>query len=263
MKVAIIIPARYGSARFPGKPLAKILGKEMLLHVYESAQKAAQNNTDISITVATEDARILAFCEEHSMACVETSEDCASGTDRVYEAAQSFSQKPDFIVNLQGDLIAPPHFIRSMIDDYTNNPNADIITPVTQLSWDDLDRLREAKKTTPFSGTTVVMDKDNGAMWFSKNIIPAIRKEEVLREKSDISPVFRHLGMYSYSYAALSKYIELAESTYEKLEGLEQLRALENGLKIRCVPVDYGDFPILPGIDSPEDIKRAEALLRK
>jgi 3-deoxy-manno-octulosonate cytidylyltransferase (CMP-KDO synthetase) len=178
------------------------------------------------------------------------------------EALENSGTKADFIVNLQGDLIAPPHFIKALIETYKADKAADIVTPVVQLDWTALDKLRQAKAVTPFSGTTVTIDKDQYALWFSKNIIPALRKEEKLRDLNPHSPVFRHIGMYGYSYNGLKKYVSLPHAHYEGLEGLEQLRALENGMKIKCVAIDYGAFPAFPGIDSPEDLARAEALLQ-
>lgn len=263
MKTAIIIPARYGSTRFPGKPLAKIKGRELLLWVYESAMETAQTIPNVTVLVATEDHRIERFCVQHDLNCVMTSETCESGTDRAMEALHNSHLKPDFIVNLQGDLIAPPHFINALIETYKTDKKADIVTPVVQLDWTALDALRQAKITTPFSGTTVAIDTDQYALWFSKNIIPAIRKEEKLRDLNPHSPIFRHIGMYGYSLEGLKKYVALPHAHYEQLEGLEQLRALENGMKIKCVAVEYGQFPAFPGIDSPEDLARAEKLLAK
>jgi 3-deoxy-manno-octulosonate cytidylyltransferase (CMP-KDO synthetase) len=123
-----------------------------------------------------------------------------------------------------------------------------------------LDTLRESKKTTPFSGTTAILDSNNRALWFSKNVIPAIRKEDRTQPHS---PVYRHIGLYGYARAALQKYVTLPPSHYEQLEGLEQLRAIENGMTIQAVVVDYKGRPAMTGIDSPEDLQRAEALLKK
>ena len=106
------------------------------------------------------------------------------------------------------------------------------------------------------------MSETGRAFWFSKNIIPAIRKEAALRAASDLSPVYRHIGLYGYSYTALEKYVTLKPGIYEELEGLEQLRALENGMSIQCVTVDYKGRPSMSGIDSPEDLARAERLLQ-
>ena len=264
VKTLVVIPARYGSTRFPGKPLAKIAGKEMLLRVYEIAKKGTKN-TDAHIVVATEDERIMQFCQEKGIECLMTSDKCKTGSDRICEAVQKLGEKPDFIINLQGDNpVCPPNFVAELIKTFEEDQSADLVTPVTQLNWDELDELRENKKVTPFSGTTCVVDKDNYAQWFSKNIIPAIRKEKELREKDAKSPIIRHIGMYGYKYDALFKFSKLDEGQLEKLEGLEQLRFLENGMKIKVAKVDYGAFRgSMGGVDSPEDIKRAEELFKK
>jgi 3-deoxy-manno-octulosonate cytidylyltransferase (CMP-KDO synthetase) len=261
---AIIIPARYASTRFPGKPLALLGGKSMLARVYDHAYEAAQGLSNVTLSVATDDERIADHCRDNGMDFVFTSPDCLTGSDRVMEAANQLGTRPDFIINLQGDApFTPPDFIRAMLDDFLSNPDIDVITPVTRLNWDALDKLRKNKLTTPFSGTTAVIDSQRNALWFSKNIIPAIRKEESLRDKDSVSPVYRHIGLYGYSYHALQKFVSLPEGIYEKLEGLEQLRFLENGMHIRAVIVDYKGRPSMSGIDSPEDLARAEELLRQ
>lgn len=264
MKSTIVIPARYASTRFPGKPLAKIAGQTMLQRVVRVAQAAIQGIPHSSIIVATDDERILRYCKDLDVTAVMTSEHAPAGTDRVAEAVQQLKEKPDFVINLQGDApLTPPDFLRALIDAFTANP-CDVVTPVTQLDWIQLDKLRESKQTTPFSGTTAVFDDKTGrAFWFSKTILPAIRKEAELRKQSKMSPVYRHIGLYGYSTKMLEQYIRLPESRYEKLEGLEQLRLLENGFVIHCVPVDFRGRANMSGIDSPEDVARAEELIAK
>lgn len=263
VKTLVVIPARYGSSRFPGKPLAKIRGKEMLLRVYEIAKKGTEG-TDARIVTATEDERIYEFCTAHGIECVMTSDACKTGSDRVCETVKKLGVEPEFIINLQGDNpVCPPWFIKELIKAFEEDKSVDLVTPCVELSWEALDKLREAKKTTPFSGTTCVADKNGYALWFSKNIIPALRKEADLREKSDKSPVLRHIGLYGYRTDSLFKFKELEESVYEKLEGLEQLRFLENGMRIKIAKVDYGAFEGMSGVDSPEDLARAEALFEK
>lgn len=263
VKTLVVIPARYGSSRFPGKPLAKIAGKEMLLRVVDIARKGTAK-TEARIVVATEDQRIMDFCAAHGVECLMTSDACKTGSDRVCEAVKILDEKPEFIINLQGDNpVCPPWFIEELIKTFEEDKSVDLVTPCTELSWEALDKLRESKKTTPFSGTTCVADKNGYALWFSKNIIPAVRKEADLREKSAKSPVLRHIGLYGYKAESLFKFKELEESPYEKLEGLEQLRFLENGMKIKIAKVDYGAFEGMSGVDSPEDVKRAEALFEK
>ncbi len=261
MSTLIVIPARYGSTRFPGKPLAKIAGKTMLSRVVSIAKAAIQGKQNIDVVVATDDTRISAHCEELGVNSVMTPIACETGTDRALFATQALNQTPDFVINLQGDVpLMPPKFIKALLDEIERDPTISMITPVTQLSWDALDTLRHNKKTTPFSGTCAILDKNNNAVWFSKNIIPAIRKEEALRTEANFSPVFRHIGLYGYSRALLEQYVTWAPSRYEQLEGLEQLRVLEQGHPIRCVQVS-SSRPTLSGVDSPEDVQRAEALI--
>ncbi|KTC91377.1 3-deoxy-manno-octulosonate cytidylyltransferase [Fluoribacter dumoffii] len=262
MYTAIVIPARYASTRLPGKPLAMIRGQSMLQRVVQLSLAAAEGLKNVSVVVATDDARIIRHCDELGVSSVMTSPEAPSGTDRVAEAVRSMTNKPDFILNMQGDApLTPPDFLRALIDAYAASP-CDAVTPVTQLTWKQLDNLRQNKLTTPFSGTTAVFHETTGnAFWFSKNIIPAVRKEEELRQQSELSPVFRHIGLYGYSRDMLEQFISLPESPFEKMEGLEQLRILENGYTLRCVPVDYKGRASMSGIDSPEDIARAEALI--
>jgi 3-deoxy-manno-octulosonate cytidylyltransferase (CMP-KDO synthetase) len=265
MKTAIIIPARYASTRLPGKPLSMIRGKTMLQRVVEISKAAAKGLKNISVIVATDDDRIAEHCKKLDVLFVMTDPKALTGTDRVAEAVRQLKEKPDFILNMQGDApLTPPDFLRAMIESFIKNP-CDAITPVTQLTWEALDKLREDKKTTPYSGTTAVFDeKTELAFWFSKNIIPVIRKESELRKtskNSDKSPVYRQIGLYGYSYNMLEKYVALPESKFEKLEGLEQLRILENHYAIRCITVDYENRANMSGVDSPEDITRAEKLI--
>lgn len=264
MKIAIVIPARYASTRLPGKPLAMISGQTMLQRVVRLSQAAAKGLENTSIVVATDDERIIKHCNEIGVQSIMTPPTSPSGTDRVAQAVCQMNDKPNFILNMQGDApLTPPDFLRAMIDAFISSP-CDSVTPVTQLTWEELDMLRQNKLTTPFSGTTAVFDENTGnAFWFSKTILPAIRKEEELRKKNDLSPVFRHIGLYGYSLTMLEHYGNLPESKFEKLEGLEQLRLLENGYTIRCVPVNFKGRANMSGIDSPEDIARAEKLIKK
>ena len=262
MKTAIVIPARFASTRLPGKPLAMISGQTMLQRVVALSRVAAMGLKHVSVVVATDDERIARHCDEIGVVSVMTPVESLTGTDRVADVVRQMKDKPDFILNMQGDApLTPPDFLRAMIESFAALP-CDAVTPVTQLTWEQLDTLRQNKLTTPFSGTTAVFDEKTGhAFWFSKAIIPALRKEDDLRKKNNKSPVFRHIGLYGYSVDMLEKYIPLPESTCEQLEGLEQLRLLENGYTIRCVPVDFKGRANMSGIDSPEDILRAETLI--
>ena len=263
-RVAIAIPARYGSTRFPGKPLAVINGKTMLQRVYEIAQIAAAAYDNISIFITTEDRRIVTHCEELGAPCITTPPSCPTGSDRVLSAIRQLDIWPDFIINLQGDApFPPPSVIQKMIDAFEDNARAEVITPVHKLSWTDLDKLKKSKKKTPFSGTTATVNKQGRALWFSKNIIPAIRNEKELRAQSTYSPVYQHIGLYGFRSDILERFCRLPQGTYEELEGLEQLRMLENGIRIDTVDIGIEDGIIQSGIDSPEDIKRAEKHIKK
>lgn len=267
MKTLIVIPARYGSSRLPGKPLMKIAGKEMVVRVWENACKAAQRFEGCEVIVATEDERILDFCKSKNINVMMTSDECLTGTDRVVEVVSKCENKPEFVVNLQGDNpICPTWFIEAVVGEYYKDPAVDTVTPVVQLKWSELDRLRENKKVSPFSGTTAVFNENNDAFYFSKNIIPAIRKEEKYRDSDFLSPVHRHIGLYGYKREVLEKISKMPESLYEKLEGLEQLRWIENGIKVRCVKVDYRSYEKmagLSGVDTAEDIVRVEKVLEE
>lgn len=262
MNLAIIIPARYGSTRFPGKPLAVIAGKTMLERVVDAARAAAASLPNVTVMVATEDKRIADLAGKINAECVMTSAKCATGSDRVLEAIKKSGGAFDFVVNLQGDApFTPPDVIVKIIEAYKNFPRHEVITPVHQLSWKELDALREAKKTTPFSGTTAILDERGRTLWFSKSIIPLMRDEDALRKKGPVSPVFQHIGLYGFRMDTLEKFCALPPGKYEMLEGLEQLRLLENGIKIQSVNVDIDSGLMHSGIDSPEDLKRAEEML--
>lgn len=263
MRLAIAIPARYGSTRFPGKPLVKIAGKSMLERVHEIALFAAQDYDHVEVFITTEDPRIADHAKEIGANCIMTPASCPTGSDRVLSAIRQMSEWPDFILNLQGDApFTPPAVIKQIFDAFADNPRAEVITPVHRLSWHDLDRLREKKKTTPFSGTTAIINESGKALWFSKNILPAIRKEDELRAELEFSPVYQHIGLYGYRSDILETFCRLPEGTYEGLEGLEQLRMLENGIHIQTVELDIEKGMIQSGVDSPEDIARAEAHIK-
>ncbi|QQG35915.1 MAG: 3-deoxy-manno-octulosonate cytidylyltransferase [Micavibrio aeruginosavorus] len=263
MKTAIIIPARYGSTRFPGKPLALIDGRSMLSRVYAKGMQAAIHGRNIAVMIATDDDRIAAHAREIGARCVMTDSRCATGSDRVLQAADNSGEVFDFLIGLQGDApFTPVGILKALIDTIAENPEFDVVTPVHRLSWRDLDSLRAAKQTTPFSGTTCIRHADGRALWFSKNIIPAIREEEKLRAQSPLSPVWQHMGVYGYRADILRRFVKWPQTPYEKLEGLEQLRFLENDIAVQTVEVSGAHGPLQSGIDSPEDIARAEAHIK-
>jgi 3-deoxy-manno-octulosonate cytidylyltransferase (CMP-KDO synthetase) len=209
--------------------------------------------------VATDDDRIAAHASEIGVEAVMTEASLPSGTDRCRAAAGIAAPDADFIVNLQGDApFTPPAHVRALID---NAAKGDVVTPVIPLTWAELDRLRERKKMTPFSGTTCIRAADGRAIWFSKTILPAMRAEEKLRKADNVSPVLQHVGLYGYRREALERIAQLPPSRYEELEGLEQLRFIENGLSVLAVDVEASALPSA-GIDTPEDAEHAAAMLK-
>ncbi|MBI1327354.1 MAG: 3-deoxy-manno-octulosonate cytidylyltransferase [Alphaproteobacteria bacterium] len=265
MRKFIIIPARYASTRLPGKPLAKIAGHTMLERVISVAYQAIQGITDWTIAVATEDDRIMDYCLGIDVQCLMTSDKCRTGSDRVLEAAKMLKAQPeDIVFSLQGDApFVPPVILQKVLAEFEENEDARVVTPVVNLTWKQLDGLRAQKLETPFSGTTAVVDKDNRALWFSKNIMPAMRNEKRLREQMEHTPILQHLGLYGYKFSTLQEFHRLPEGVYERLEGLEQLRFIENGIPIHAVLLESSLDRAQSGIDSPEDIIRAEGVIDK
>jgi 3-deoxy-manno-octulosonate cytidylyltransferase (CMP-KDO synthetase) len=264
IKVAIIIPARYGSSRLPGKPLVKIAGKEMVQRVYENAQIAASKFNDVNVYVATDDSRIAEFLDEIGAKYVMTSIEAATGTDRVYEAALKLEEKPTHLINYQGDNpTAPPWFVEAMIEQFMKEPEVRVVTPCVRLSWEEYDKLKEHKIKSPGSGTLVTKDKANFAYWFSKNFIPNIKKYDKYRDHHALSPYFRHVGLYGYSLEAIKFFCNSYKGFYEEIEELEQLRFIENGVKIKMVEVDYNGRSAMSGVDAPSDVEKAEQFFKE
>ncbi|MEL6707975.1 MAG: manno-octulosonate cytidylyltransferase [Pseudomonadota bacterium] len=257
----VVIPARYGSTRLPGKPLLKIAGRTLLERVVANAQKAASLAGHCRVVVATDDQRIAQHAEQIGVEAVMTSPDLDSGSARAQAAVEALACHPDGVINLQGDApFIPTSTIASLIEQLRMG-QAPVVTPVYQLAWDRLDRLREHKRNAPFSGTTCARDAHGRALWFSKGIIPSIRNEETLRD-APLSPVWQHLGLYAYSRDALDWFVSATPGHYETLEGLEQLRFLENGWSIATVPVPAPEHA-LSGIDTPEDAALAEKAIAR
>jgi 3-deoxy-manno-octulosonate cytidylyltransferase (CMP-KDO synthetase) len=260
MKTLIVVPARHASTRLPGKPLALIAGRSMVERVASLAQRATAVLDNAEFVVATDDTRILEHCRDAGIPVVMTDPSLPSGSDRALAAVKGLGARPDFVVNLQGDAPFTPAAHVVAIVKALETSGTDAATPYIRLSWDALDRLRAHKLETPFSGTTLLTDPSGRAIWFSKIILPAMRKEAELRKLNPLSPVLQHIGLYGFRLAALKQYCAMPESRYERLEGLEQLRLIENGLTIQAVEVQPGRIA-MPGIDTAEDIALAERLV--
>ena len=263
MQILIAVPARFGSTRLPGKPLLEICGKTMLQRVYAIAMLAAKKYQNIECCVATDDERIVTYCNANNINCMLTPIDCRTGTDRLHAMLTKCQSQPQFVVNLQGDNpLCPPWIVQAIIDTYLANPGCEVVTACKRLSWQELAQLRSSKQATPFSGTTAIVDQNLQAIWFSKQVLPAIRNEaEHMLRDPQYSPVLRHIGLYGYRTDILAKIAALSAGYYEQYEGLEQLRFLENGIKIQVALVDYRGRMSMSGVDAPADIAKAEYII--
>jgi len=258
----IVVPARFGSKRLPGKPLIRIAGRTLLERVVAVAREAAALARNAEVLVATDDERIAAHAAELGCAAVLTSPDISSGSGRACAAALSRAERPEIVVNLQGDAPFVPAPVVAGLMEAARASAAAVATPVVRMAWDELDRMREHKQRAPFSGTTCIRGTDGRALWFSKAIIPAMRDEAERRVREPFSPVFRHLGLYAYRLPALERFEQSHPSHYEQLEGLEQLRFLEMGLDILTVEIAPPSHS-MSGIDTAEDVALAESLIAR
>lgn len=259
-RVAVVIPARHGSTRLPGKPLLDVAGTTLLGRVVEIAQRVTIPD-GVMVVVATDHEGIAEHARNLGAIAIMTSPDAPSGTDRALQAVHNGELDAEVIVNLQGDApFTPPAFVEAVISAF-EDAEIDVATPVHRLSWPELVQLRAAKREAPFSGTCAIVAENGDAIWFSKQVIPAIRNETARRDAGEVCPVLKHVGLYAYRREVLERIVIQPPSHYERLEGLEQLRFLEMGLKVRTVPVAFDSELVGFGVDAPEDLRRAEALL--
>lgn len=254
MSAVAIIPARYASSRFPGKPLAKVAGVEMIRRVWAIA-RAAQGVS--RAVVATDDARILEFVRGFGGEAVMTPESCRNGTERTQAAAEALGLRAGAIVNLQGDaVLTPPWAIGALAGEMARDPKVQVATLATRMAPATIEALKRQKAGGQAGGTTVTFDRFGDAMYFSKAIIPFVKKPDAA------PPIWRHIGIYAFTPETLARYATLEMGPFEKAEELEQLRALEHGIKMRVVPCDYRGRTHW-SIDSPGDLREAEAIVAR
>ena len=245
MKTVGIIPSRYGSSRFPGKPLAMIAGKPLVAWVVEAAKRAESLD---DVLVATDDERIVAAVEAHGGKAVMTPSELPSGTDRIACAAGEFADD-DILVNIQGDEpLMDPELVDRLVARMKGDGKWDMATAVTPI--------RSAQDLAAKTVVKVVLDRDDGALYFSRCPIPCDRDRE-----PDLSGglYVRHLGIYAYRGGFLRKYIAEPPCALECAEKLEQLRALWMGGRIAVIRTEDEGI----GVDTPEDAARVEAILAK
>jgi 3-deoxy-manno-octulosonate cytidylyltransferase (CMP-KDO synthetase) len=245
MKILVVIPARFASTRFPGKMLAEVGGKSLILHAWENARKAKRVDR---VLVATDDERILSVIEEAGGHAVMTDPELPSGTDRI---AAALAHEPDadsfdYVINIQGD---EPLFSADELDQFIAQleQNGNIV-PMATLAR----QMGPEENVTDPHVVKVVTDNDGFALYFSRSPIPYDRDAGGVG-----TGLLHHLGIYAYRPETLKKLVALPPGRHEMKEKLEQLRALENGIRIQVVLTKIRSI----GVDMPEDVKRVESLL--
>ena len=233
MNVLCVIPARYASTRLPGKPLKLIAGKPMIQRVYEQAARAKLPER---VIVATDDRRVYDAVRAFGGHVEMTSEECASGTDRLAEVAEYYPDA-DVIVNVQGDEpMLPPEIIDRLAQAFEQTPDLKMATMKVLMREDEYDDPSAVK---------VVTDVNGYALYFSRSLLPYPRK------KPQFFKVYKHVGVYAYSRDFLLEFAKMAPGKLEQIESLEQLRVLENGYKIKVLESDFQGV----GVDTPEDLE--------
>lgn len=240
MKIIGVIPARYKSSRFPGKPLVSICGKPMIYWVYKQAEKVKEFD---KIYIATDDERIKTACEEHNMNVIMTSDKHATGSDRVAEVASKVDG--DLFVNVQGDEpVINPEMIRQVISIFLEDDSVYFGSLKKEIT--DLDEIHAT------STVKVVTDDKGDAMYFSRSVIPSNLKD------GKLARVFRHVGIYAYKKEFLLEFSKMPQSELELGEGIEPLRAMQRGYKMRLKETSYTSI----GVDLPEHVAKVERVLR-
>ena len=241
MKSICVIPARYSSTRLPGKPLKDICGKPMICRVWERASRA---KSVAEVIVATDDERIIQAVENNSGRAIMTRADHKTGTDRLAEVAEKFPDV-DVIVNVQGDEpLIESSLIDELIAEFVADDDLQMATVATELT--DADEMNNP------NNVKVVLDRYNDALYFSRSLIPYPRN-------AGNAKVFKHIGIYAYRRQFLIDYAKMEPTPLEKSESLEQLRALENGFKIRVIKSDCR----FVGVDTEEDLKLVNEIYRR
>lgn len=236
---AIVIPARYASQRFPGKPLAPLIGAGGLAKpLIRRSWEAAMACSGIArVVIATDDPRIAEAAAGFGAGVAMTPAACANGTERCAAVLEALGDGIDLVVNLQGDApLTPAWFVEATIDRLAADAEAAMATPAIRCSPEQRRRLIADQQAGRVGGTTAVFAADGRALYFSKRVLPYL-PEAVATGEGD-APVHLHVGVYAYRREALARYAASAPSSYERLEGLEQLRFLDIGVRVAVVEVE-------------------------
>jgi 3-deoxy-manno-octulosonate cytidylyltransferase (CMP-KDO synthetase) len=259
MNTVILIPARYQSTRYPGKPLAELRGatgapKTLIQRSVEAARRVGGVD---GVFVTTDDDRIADACSAFGVGVIMTSPDCRNGTERCAEALGSLHD-PDLVINFQGDaLLTPPGFVEVLIARMQADRDALVSTPAMRLRSSEVRALQAEEAAGRIGGTSVVTDNNGHALYFSKRVIPHLPATAL---NGDMSPVRLHVGVYAYRPQALERYVATPPSELETLEGLEQLRFLAAGIPIAVADVAVPPFA-LRELNNPEDVEAIEQAL--
>lgn len=259
MNVVILIPARFQSSRFPGKPLVELRGangiaKSLIQRSVEAARRVAGV---AGVYVVTDDERIAGCCAGFGVGVIMTSPECRNGTERCAEALASL-HAPDLIINFQGDaLLTPPGFVEALIEHMRGAAEDQVATPAMRLRSSEAKALQAEEAVGRVGGTSVVADSTGNSLYFSKRLIPHLPDGAL---DGEMSPVRLHVGVYAYRPQALAAYAATPVSELETLEGLEQLRFLVAGIPIALVEVATPTFA-LRELNNPEDVEPIEAAL--
>lgn len=260
MSILVVIPARYASTRYPGKPLVALTGASgsSKTLIQRSWEAACAVTGDLRVVVATDDARIRDAAEDFGAEVVMTSSDCQNGTERCAEAHAALGGGYDIVVNLQGDApLTPPWFLEALIAGIEADPAADLATPVLRCEGAMLEALKDDRRHGRVGGTTAVFGAGNQGLYFSKEVIPYTGRAYAPEEPT---PVFHHVGVYAYRPATLADYPRWPVGPLETLEGLEQLRFLENGRRVLCVEVEARGRQFWE-LNNPSDVPRLESMM--
>jgi len=258
VNAVILIPARYQSSRYPGKPLAELKGatgaaKPLIQRTVEAARRVSGVD---GVYVVTDDERIAQACAPAKVGVLMTSPECRNGTERCAEAVSQL-HAPDVIVNFQGDaLLTPPHFVEALLERMRDGDVA-VATPAMRLRSSEVRRLQQEESAGRVGGTSVVADNSGRALYFSKRLIPHLPKGALDEE---MSPVRFHVGIYAYRPSALDAYMATLPSELELLEGLEQLRFLAAGVPVAVIDVEPPPYA-LRELNNPEDVAPIEEAL--